>query len=564
MNSRTKRFITEQTIRRYFHNERSNLYIPWHLPLIVMFVCGFLSAVSLHANDSQSGKISTIVTRQQTFTIPFQVPAGQQFSEVQLHVAERPQMDWRLYSRQLPSVGGFTFRAAQDADIVFAVRSVDHRGKQYPAGPLRPELLVIVDTAPPQMDLELKLGAAGQLQTSWIANDARLDPDSLTVEYQPTAESRWIPMAIERRSGKLPQQQSLKGQASWWPQSLSTIVRVRGQIKDTAGNATVVQRQISLRPTDTQTARHSPAPQSSTHELTTTPHHHRMDGSVPWSSSETRQTTEAERTRTAPVSRSDLSSTQRPNRSFRTSGNHSPANAHPNTTHHFASDSQATTSLTSAAFPQGVDPLHTQSSKFSLEYDIKMIGPTGVKTVHLWGTTDGGQTWARWLHDPDRTSPVHIEAPGAGVYGFRILVENNEGLALSPPQPGDLPAVWVVVDPVQPEVELTSAKYGRGLDEGTLLITWQARDNYLASRPVTLRYTSDPSSSWQTIAAHLPNSGQYTWRVDRHVPQQAFLQIEVRDMAGNIGIHSLTEPINTRGLVPRALIRGVRSHRANR
>ena len=58
-------------------------------------------------------------------------------------------------------------------------------------------------------------------------------------------------------------------------------------------------------------------------------------------------------------------------------------------------------------------------------------------------------------------------------------------------------------------------------------------------------------------AAGLPNDGSYHWRVEPHVPQQVYLRLEVRDKAGNVGVHQLREPINVSGLRPKAHIRGI-------
>jgi len=521
-----------------------------------------LASLAIHALAQEPTSLLSadpIVTRQQAFTIPFHVPTGKDLVEIQLHVAEHPEMQWRLVSRQDPSAGGFPFRATRDGQFSFAVRSIDRNGRQYPAAQLRQEMLVVVDTTPPQLDLGLHSGTAGELHASWRATDERVDASSLRIEYRPDPDREWVPMAIDSVEPSSSDKRVVTGQASWWPRGSASVVLVRGHVKDSAGNATVVQRQIAMAP-----AAPPPAGSIATRErqrdlLTSTelPVQRRPDGAVAWSTTTTGRPSHTERDLSADNQLSGQAWVPRSEGDASWNGQHSNLGA-PSTANRLTGSSRLAARTVSTALPRGVTPLQSRSTNFSLDYDLRMVGPTGVRAVHMWGTTDAGRSWTKWLTDKDRSSPIHIEAPHEGVYGFRMVVENNEGLALPPPQPGDAPDVWVVVDPIEPQVELTSAQYGRGADEGSLLITWKASDDHLSNRPVTLRYTSDPAAGWQTIAANLANLGQYTWRVDRHVPQRVFLRIEVRDQAGNVGVHEPGEPINTRGLVPQALIRGVR------
>ena len=503
-----------------------------------------------------------LTTRQHVFTIPFQVPPGKDFVEVQLHVAEFPTMRWALYHRQHPSARGFPFRATHDGQYVFAVRSIDRTGRLHPASSLRPEMLVVIDTTPPQLDLEVLVGPAGDLQATWQATDERIDAGSLQLEYQAEPDTAWVPMAIETAALVATDGQTVSGQMNWWPQGSASLVHVRGRVKDTAGNATVVQRQIKLpRVAQQQTGEILGSGRSggppARHGLAL---RHRSDGGIPWSIPDHPTRVESPgltRNHAAGqswVQRADGGSLRRDSQFSRGQHPHDSESA----ANRLTSNSRLTARTVSTILPHDVMPHQTQATRFSLDYDLQMVGPTGVRAVHLWGTSDSGQTWTKWLTDADRVSPFQVEVPREGIYGFRIVVENNDGLALPPPQPGDAPDVWVVVDPIEPQVELTSAQYGRGADEGSLLITWKASDDHLLDRPVTLRYASDPAAGWQTIVGNLPNTGQYTWRVDRHVPQQVILRIEVRDRAGNVGVHTLQEPINTRGLVPQARIRGIR------
>lgn len=202
---------------------------------------------------------------------------------------------------------------------------------------------------------------------------------------------------------------------------------------------------------------------------------------------------------------------------------------------------------------------HSRSRQFSLDYEIEAIGGRGVEAIELYGTTDGGQTWKKWGSDPDRQSPFDIETNGEGIFGFNIVVVAANGLASPSPLPGDVPDIVVVVDETEPEVSITGARYGESDRAGSLVIQYRCQDEHLMSRPITLAFSDSPDGPWTTIAAGLRNLGDYVWPADPQLPRQIYLRIDATDQAGNLGGFILEEPIDTRGLAPRARIRAFRS-----
>ncbi len=202
---------------------------------------------------------------------------------------------------------------------------------------------------------------------------------------------------------------------------------------------------------------------------------------------------------------------------------------------------------------------HSDSNQFSLDYEIEAIGGRGVEEIELYGTTDGGQTWKKWGSDPDKVSPFDIETNGEGIFGFQIVVVASNGLKSPSPLAGDAPDIVVVVDQTDPVVGISGAKYGEGDRAGSLVIAYHCEDRYLTSRPITLAFSDSPSGPWTTIAAGLRNIGDYVWPADPQLPRQIYLRIDATDQAGNVGGYVLEEPIDTRGLAPRARIRAFRS-----
>ena len=210
-----------------------------------------------------------------------------------------------------------------------------------------------------------------------------------------------------------------------------------------------------------------------------------------------------------------------------------------------------------AQVPPGERPSMVNTRTFQLEYEVDSVGSSGIAKVELWGTRDGGRSWASYAVDNDNRSPLAVMVDGEGVYGFRIVVESGTGLGGLPPRPGDVPEVWAAVDLTQPVAKITSADLGR--DMGDIVIRWQASDALLERRPISLFYSDRPGGPWTPIASGLDNTGSYSWRLDNRVPDRVYLRVEARDEAGNIGGYDTAEPLALDRQRPQGRIRGVHS-----
>jgi hypothetical protein len=183
----------------------------------------------------------------------------------------------------------------------------------------------------------------------------------------------------------------------------------------------------------------------------------------------------------------------------------------------------------------------------------------GAEAVELYGSSDNGHTWDFWGKDPDRKSPFDIEVREQGVFSFRIVVVGRNGLASPRPMRDEAPDIVVVVDKTAPEVRVTGAQYGEGDRTGALVIRYDCRDSNLTKRPITLSFSDSMDGPWTTIAGGLRNDGDYVWPADPQLPRQLYLRIDATDQAGNVGTYVLDQPIDARGLAPRARIRGFQS-----
>ena len=72
-----------------------------------------------------------------------------------------------------------------------------------------------------------------------------------------------------------------------------------------------------------------------------------------------------------------------------------------------------------------------------------------------------------------------------------------------------------------------------------------------------LSFSDRADGRFTTIAAGLPNTGQYFWKFDPRSPRQIYLKLEVRDEAGNIAADQVADPINVEGLTPKGRIRSL-------
>jgi hypothetical protein len=508
-------------------------------------------------------------TRQAVFAIPFTVDRRvAQPLEVHLYVSADQGASWQLAARQPPHASQFTFRSRGDGEYWFASRTLDAGHAARPPGPVQVELRVAVDTVPPQLEFQARVGAGADVLLDWQAFDQHLVPTSLKIEYQERPGEPWKPIAItppveDRAPTRFP------GHMTWRPETRSSAVNLRAEVRDRAGNQTVVNRRLLL-----------PAPTPSSppgNARSSLPHSSDpfariggpSEGSVPWPNDHPRAP------RTNAVANVPQPGMPPPSPGSAWGGlaessptaSPPPAEGGPGPAARGVSsgvtgrpggpDQHPGHSGEIPPLPPGERPQMTNATRFRLDYDVDAVGPSGVAEVQLWATADGGQTWRLWGVDEDRESPFDVVVEDQGIFGFRVVLVSHHGLSGRKPRSGDPADIWVGVDTTPPEGRLTSATYGEGAHAGKLFIQWQASDNYLGSRPITLLFSESGDGPWTVIASALPNTGEFAWPADPQLPATLYLRLEVRDEAGNLTADQLSEPIRVEGLAPKARIRGV-------
>ncbi len=179
-------------------------------------------------------------------------------------------------------------------------------------------------------------------------------------------------------------------------------------------------------------------------------------------------------------------------------------------------------------------PWMVRSRTFELKYDLTQSA-AHPQRVELWGTTDAGQHWQRFAVDADGRSPVHVTVPSEGLYGFKLVAQNNQGLVEFPPARGDEPDVWIQVDVTRPSCRLTRAEQSAPPRDSELTIEWEAADVHLGPQAVTLEYARTLQGPWIPIAVDVANTGRHVWQMPERTPGSFHLRLQVRDQAGNVG-----------------------------
>ncbi len=512
-------------------------------------------------------KPQTLAWRQNVFAIPFRVNRApyhpESPREARLFVSDDFGKTWRLDQRVEPGVGNFMYRAPSDGTYWFSLRTVNRSGQLLPAGPHQGDLKVTVDTIAPQLTLSGQQGPAGEIQLRWESEDAHLMPGSLKIEYQSQANGPWQALALPPGTAQGTAQQR-QGTASMWPEQGTRSVLFRAQIDDRAGNQTVSQAQVALRAQPAMAA----AQQDAVGWRAGAP---ATESPVTPALPDTTPAVVAARSAWLPdqVAQQPLLTDM---------ANQAPAVGQPPQSQSPGSFVSMSRSLTTSE-PAGASPLApptqqpinsgkppvpgqnvslVNSHTFDLQYEIKAPAASEVSSVELWATLDRGRSWRNEGFDADRQSPFRVRVDQDGTYGYRIVIRNASGFRGWPPNSGVPPEQWIVVDTVRPQLTLlgvTAQAPGAG-QGGSHLIRWEARDQQIDPRGISLYYAARPGDPGILIASRLENTGSYQWQPSGELPSRVYLRLEARDRAGNVSSVETPRPVVVRPPMPTGHIHG--------
>jgi hypothetical protein len=524
-------------------------------------------------------KLNPIYWQQPLLFIPYQVnnqdPQAKDIAEVQLLFSRTGNNDWSVLQTAKPNVQGFSYHAPDDGQYWFALKHVDKDGKQLGGTAIAPQLNLVIDTKQPQLSLSAANAGPDQLVIRYEATDANLQAQTLIVEVR-SAGGPWANVSIG--PPEISQPNRVSGSIRYsLPAGISDI-EIRGSIADATGQrgqavAAVPIAGPSL--TSPNVAQNLPLAsandpfRSTSKPIQEWPASNQLPPAHPQAQAHSPLAQQS----MTPVAQSPQPQPQQRGLAY---SNVSGTPDHRRTPAKFAVDgAKAEPGANSAQDspialpPTGEaewtstgrnpdEPLLVNARTFDVDYELQTVGSWGVAKVELWGTLDGGATWQSFGVDPDNRSPARITVPDSGTYGFRIAVEGANSAPASPPQSGQKPELVVTVDLDGPAAQLLGTQAGAGCQADQMLIRWMAKDDNLEPQPVGLFYSSRPNGPWSTIATGLENTGEFAWKIERHIPNHVFLKLEVRDTAGNATVQQTPQPIELNRPQPTGTLRNIR------
>ena len=553
----------------------TQLCFDWRHAVLALATIACVMSAPVDRASAEARTLRPIFWQQRLFFIPYQVNQRDQslrhVAKVQLLTSRDGMSDWRVLEQAEPNVQGFSYHAPEDGEYWFALRHLNKRGQPWPHATVRPQMRIVVDTELPKLELSGALNATGAVVVSYEARDMSLRPETLVLEVRANG-GPWT--AIQAGPPDVSHADRIVGRVEWHAPLGASKVEIRGSIADGAGQRTQATAAVALSGPALRTPKPTAAgaPSVDPFQISASP------PTQTWPSDNRLPQKPATANKPNSLFAGPSPPAEPPiNNPYSTPGaagfsNRTPAQLIGENSNGLAPSRQPVTVGSSASQDGWSAPAAAASENgarvvnsrtFDVEYALESIGPWGIAKVELWGTHDGGRSWQSFGVDNDNRSPVRATVPTAGLYGFRILVDGANGAATPRPRNGDKPELVVAVDLDPPSAELLSAEVGQRNLTGHLVVRWNVTDTNLEPRPISLYYGTLPNGPWTTIATGLENTGGYTWRMERHVPDRFYLRLEARDVAGNSTTKQTAAPILLNRPQPTGRLRGVRPVEAN-
>ena len=523
------------------------------------------------------------------FTIPVRLNETVNIARVQIFASTDSGKTWEKVGDQDPRQEQFAFEPGADGEYWFSSRTIDRSNRVYGKfanGTPVAQLKLVVDRRRPSLNIEARPEPTGRVHLVWDATDPYLDHKTLRLEYRAGVDGPWRNIEVKNTP---PHDGRVRGEMYWYPDTISRVVTIRGEILDLAGNREVklVDRVFLPRAAADETRRDEPRRDEPRRDEVRRDEVRRDEA---WRDEGQREDPRVGERRSnnfvrpedasvwprnAGSQSRDVEAHRQFNGGIAMAPNQAPANdkrlgnqvgygpvtgdVRPGMGDNveIPAAQKRPTSMYDTGFGQPAQM--TAKPRFHLEYDLQFVGPEGAAEVQLWGTRDRGDTWENWGPDRDLKSPLDVQVDTEGLYGFCIVIVGKNGLSSPVPRPKTPADLWVGVDLTNPQCRLTAAEIGQGSHAGHVDLRWELSDEKLADAPVTLSFAESKDGPWQVIAANLKNE-QYFWKIDNSVPQTVHVKIEATDAAGRRAEHIFELPVDTRTVAPRGRIRGIRSN----
>ena len=188
--------------------------------------------------------------------------------------------------------------------------------------------------------------------------------------------------------------------------------------------------------------------------------------------------------------------------------------------------------------PVPPDAQVTHFTRFNLRYTLRDVVADSVRKVEFYITEDMGRTWRLYGEDPTRTSPMTIQVPGEGVYGFVSVTTDRFGNREREPGPRTRPETVVIVDRTPPQAKWLAPLQDILSKNGTVEFSWESSDLYYGPTPVTIQYAHNAAAinrnaPWQTLKDKLPPSGSIVLTLPEDASGRYNFRLVAEDRAGN-------------------------------
>lgn len=532
-----------------------------------MLLAGLLAVWGGYA-QAESTAPAEIVTARREFSIPFRYDRRELnrlgARAVVLSVSRDAGASWKQVSSIAISENQFRFRAAEDGSYWFSVAVQGADNHLHPRPDLSSTgLKVLVDHAEPVINLELTQPSEQQVQLIWKLNDATLDLTTLQMEYRYGPNDAWKQVYIS----------ALEQGRTTWKIPPGADPEVRCRVADKAGNkaeqiAGVMPARQSAVTSAVQNAPAFGQSQSMPAAIPSAVSQKSSPAALPQISPAPAGKVRANRPDALPeiVSTPPAAARKQQARAMQ------PMLALPPETEP-SSDSVTQTSAAAEAegyFPEAnavqnlsaestdVDQLEVEqagsqpslpklnfvpSRSFQIDYEVSGVGPSGVGVVEVFITQDNGGQWWRYGVDADRQSPMEIQVPADGRYGFCFRIHSGVGNAEPPPQPGDAPQIQLQVDSAAPHLKLLQTRQGRGSQLREVTVDWDHVDDNPTDAPVSVFVAGSPKGPWRLIDDQIVDRGSHTFELPHNPPAQLFVKLQAIDQAGNRSEAVAAEPI---------------------
>ncbi len=471
----------------------------------------------------QAAARSEIVTSRNQFTIPFRFDQQElkrlHAQKVHLFLSRDQGQTWKQVATAGLDESQFLFQPTSDGDYWFSVAISDTEQVMHPEPSLTPPgLKIVVDRTRAKMDLNVKLKPGRQLELNWRITDAHPDVNSLELKFRNSVDDKWIPVYIKKQ---------LAGKTSWKIRA-GQYPEIQGRFTDAAGNVT--EKIVKLTPaTDAQVDHlaQTAATKKPVIQLSSASH-----GPLIQPMTKTLEHNKTEQPKLS-LPTEKQQNQNRPSRPVNGDAYHS-AFKH----------ASAASQVSQTAYRNLETTRYMNAHQFDIDYQVAGVGPSGVGVVELFVTQDNGNQWWRYGVDADLKSPMTVQVPEDGRYGFHFRIHSGVGNAEAPPQPGQKPQIDLIVDSSKPQIQLLNSFQGHGENINVVTVQWNFSDNYPVEKPISIYYSSSRLGPWEQTEGALKNTGTYSFKLPRNTPTKLHLKIVARDAAGN-----MTEAISEKPLL---------------